>query len=89
MLINTGELRYTPAGVPVLEVSLQHESWQLENGQPCLIKCELMAKIIGETAKQWQYRHNIMVEVSGFLAQTNRRYPKPVLRIQNITEYKG
>ncbi|MGN6964294.1 primosomal replication protein N, partial [Neisseria sp. P0016.S002] len=25
----------------------------------------------------------------GFLAQRSQRFPKPVLRIQNIKEYKG
>ncbi|UOO80882.1 primosomal replication protein N [Uruburuella testudinis] len=84
-----GSLRYTPAGIPVLDVVLKHESWQQENGQQCLVKFEMPAKIIGEEAVQWQHRKNIMVEVSGFLAQRSKRFPRPILRIQNIQEYKG
>ncbi len=89
MLLHNGELRYTPAGIPVLDVVLQHESWQEENGQQCLVKFELPARILGETARQWQHRQNIMVNAKGFLAPRSQRYPKPILRIQNITEYKG
>ncbi|MDO1509173.1 MULTISPECIES: primosomal replication protein N [unclassified Neisseria] len=84
-----GNLRYTPAGIPVLDVTLKHESWQQENGQQCLVKFEMAAKIIGKDALKWQHRQNAVVEVSGFLAQKSQRYPKPVLRIQNIQEYKG
>lgn len=88
-IIECGILRYTPAGIPVLDLVLKHESWQEENGQKCLVKFELPAKIIGEQALQWQCRKNDMVEVKGFLAQRSQRFPKPVLRIQNIQEHKG
>ena len=84
-----GNLRYTPAGIPVLDLVLKHESWQEENGQQCLVKFEMPAKVIGKEALQWQHRQNEMVEVSGFLAQRSQKFPKPVLRIQNIKEYKG
>ncbi|MDO4998191.1 MAG: primosomal replication protein N [Neisseria sp.] len=89
VLNNTETVRYSPAGVPILEVLLKHESWQTENGQKCLVSFELPAKIIGEQALQWQNRQQVLVEVSGFLAQKSRKYPKPILRIQNIQEYKG
>ncbi len=89
MLAQVGELRYTPAGIPVLDVVLQHESWQNENGQACLVKFELPAKIIGKHASHWQYREQTWVQVTGFLAQRSQRFPRPILRIQNIQEYKG
>ena len=89
ILAQVGELRYTPAGLPVLDVVLKHESWQSENGQPCLVKFELPAKIIGEYASHWQHRENTWVQVTGFLSQRSQRFPRPILRIQNIQEYKG
>ncbi|WP_274571537.1 primosomal replication protein N [Neisseria leonii] len=89
MLCHNGQLRYTPAGVPVLDAVLKHESWQQENGQACLVKFEIAAKLLGEAACQWQHRQNIMVQAEGFLAVRSLRYPKPILRIQNIQEYKG
>ncbi|MFC3873577.1 primosomal replication protein N [Neisseria musculi] len=83
------ELRYTPAGIPILDIMLVHESWQWENGQQCLVKLEMPARIIGKDALNWQHREQTAVEVSGFLTQKSRCYSKPVLRIQNIKEYKG
>ena len=51
VLHKVGALRYTPAGVPVLDVVLKHESWQQDNGSPYLAKFELAGKIIGSDAK--------------------------------------
>lgn len=82
-------LRYTPAGVPVLDIVLQHESWQEENGQKCLVKFDMQARILGGQAQAWQHRQGLMVEAEGFLAQRSQRFPRPILRIQNIQEYKG
>ena len=81
-------LRYTPAGVPVLDVVLQHESMQEENGLQHQVKFELPAKIIGEQAQAWQHKIGAMVEVSGFLPQLSQRIFRPGLRFQNIQEYK-
>ncbi|ULJ68613.1 primosomal replication protein N [Wielerella bovis] len=88
-LYKVDSLRYTPAGIPVLDVVLQHDSWQNENGALCQIKFELPAKIIGQNAQAWQHRQGEIVTVSGFLAQKSQRILRPMLRIQNITEYKG
>ena len=82
-------LRYTPAGIPVLDVVLQHNSWQQENGKRCQIQFELPAKIIGQNATVWQHKQGEMVTVTGFLAQRSQHIFRPVLRIQHITEYKG
>ena len=88
-ILQVQPLRYTPAGVPVLDVVLQHESWQEENGQKCLVSFEIPARILGKQAEEWQYRQDTMVEAEGFLAQRSKRFPRPILRIQNIKEYKG
>lgn len=82
-------LRYTPSGVAVLDVVLLHVSQQQENGLPCEIKFELPAKIIGQNATIWQHEQGKKVTVTGFLAQKSQRIFRPMLRIQNITEYKG
>lgn len=82
-------LRYTPSGVPVLDVVLQHDSWQEENGLNCQVRFQLPAKIVGSNAIVWQHRQGEIVTVSGFLAQQSRRFVRPLLRIQYITEYKG
>ena len=82
-------LRYTPSGTPILDVMLQHESWQEENHIPCQIKLELPARIIGQNAQAWQHEQGECVTVTGFLAQRSQRSNRPMLRIQHITKYKG
>ena len=82
-------LRYTPAGIPVLDVLLQHESWQNENGNECRIFFELPARIIGQNAQAWQHQQGKKVIVTGFLAQKSQKIIRPMLRIQDIQEYKG
>ena len=89
VLHKVGTVRYSPSGVPILDVVLQHSSRQQENGILHQVKFELPAKIIGEQAPAWQHKVGTMVEVSGFLAQRSQRIFRPVLRIQNIQEYKG
>ena len=84
--VNT--VRYTPAGIAVLDVVLQHSSQQQENGTLCQIQFELPAKIIGDSALLWQHQEGQVVHVSGFLAQRNKKSPYPVLRIQNIQHIK-
>lgn len=78
-----------PAGIPVLDLILAHESWQEENGQKCLVKSEIHARILGKEAEMWQYRQDIMAEAEGFLAQRSQCFPRLVLRIQKIKEYRG
>ena len=43
-----GALRYTPAGLPALDLSLKHESEVSENGQPRKVSVEIRAVGIGE-----------------------------------------
>lgn len=88
ILFKIDTLRYTPAGIPVLDVLLQHESWQEENGSRCLIKFELPGKIIGHLAKNWQDKQGTFVQVEGFLAQQSQKSFRPILRIQTIQEYR-
>jgi hypothetical protein len=82
-------LRYTPAGIAVLGLMLEHESWQTEAGEPYLARFELQAKLIGEQAKLWQHKAGSMVDISGFLAAYSQKYRRPILHIQTIIENKG
>ena len=82
-------LRYTPAGIAVLGLMLEHESWQAEAGEPYLARFELQAKLIGEQAKLWQHKAGSMVDISGFLTAYSQKYRRPILHIQTIIENKG
>ncbi len=46
-LVERGALRYTPAGVPALDLSLQHESQVTEDGVPRKVSLEIKALAIG------------------------------------------
>jgi primosomal replication protein N len=50
-LIERGVLRYTPAGIPALDVGLKHESEQTEAGHPRKVAVELRAVAIGEITR--------------------------------------
>ncbi|XXQ67760.1 primosomal replication protein N [Neisseriaceae bacterium B1] len=82
-------VRYTPAGIPVLDVVLQHHSEQQENGKTRYIQFELPAKILGDIALVWQHKQGEMVVVGGFLAQRSIKTQRPLLHIKSIQEYKG
>jgi primosomal replication protein N len=46
-LIERGAMRYTPAGLPALDLKLKHESEVSEDGHPRKVSMELRAVAIG------------------------------------------
>ncbi len=50
-LVERAALRYTPAGLPALDLSLQHESEVSEDGQPRKVSMEIKALAIGAITK--------------------------------------
>jgi primosomal replication protein N len=46
-LVARGAVRYTPAGLPALDLSLKHESVVSEDGQPRKVSIEMRAVAIG------------------------------------------
>jgi primosomal replication protein N len=51
-LIERGAVRYTPAGLPALDLSLKHESQVTEDGQPRKVSMEIKAVAIGAITRQ-------------------------------------
>ena len=49
-LVERGALRYTPAGIPAIEMTLRHRSRQAEAGGARDVECELFAVAFGEVA---------------------------------------
>ncbi|MES2887629.1 MAG: primosomal replication protein N [Pseudomonadota bacterium] len=47
-VVERGAMRYTPAGLPVLDLGLKHESEILHNGQVRRVALEIKARGIGE-----------------------------------------
>ncbi len=46
-LVERAALRYTPAGLPALDIGLKHESALTEDGQPRKVSMEMRAVAIG------------------------------------------
>ena len=78
-------LRYTPAGIPALNLKIEHSSSQLEAGQVRQVKASLKAVALGSMAERlvkqpigsaWKF--------NGFLAST-RNGKQLQLHIQEMT----
>lgn len=83
-------LRYTPAGLPVLEMWLRHHSKQQEAGRERDVNCEIQAVLIGEEARRQAGRLiGNPVALTGFLCQRSLKNPRLVLHIEHIELVKG
>jgi primosomal replication protein N len=51
-VLERGALRYTPAGLPALDLSLKHESQVTQDGSPRQVSVEIKARAIGEITKR-------------------------------------
>lgn len=70
-LLERGPLRYTPAGIPALDLLLQHASEVEQAGQPRKVSLEIRALAVGEvTAPLAALALGSRAEFAGFLAAT-------------------
>lgn len=85
-VVELGTLRFTPAGLPALDLKLEHESTVQEVGRPRQVRAVLKAVAFGAVAERfatqalgslWQFR--------GFLA-TPGTAKHPVLHIQDFQQ---
>jgi primosomal replication protein N len=86
VVVQVQSLRYTPAGVPALNIVLEHESQVLELDTPRLVKLQLRAVAFGAQA-QILSRQGLdsACEFHGFL--TNARNGKGVVfHIQDFSK---
>ena len=89
-IIELAQLRHTPAGVPVLNFRITHESEQIEAGLPRRVECELQAVALGPNAHLMQgARPGDQLELAGFLAARSARSKQPVLHVERIEFMEG
>lgn len=76
-------LRYTPAGLPLLSVVIQHVSENIEAGLKRKVECEVQAVLLGELAHT-QIPLNSAIKAAGFLAKRSAKSTQLVMHIQKI-----
>ena len=85
-LTELDSLRYTPAGVPRIEMKIRHASTRDEAGTQRQVQCEVPALALGEAAQQAALlKIGQQVKAEGFLAQRSLRSMKRVMHIDKIT----
>ena len=79
------ELRYTPAGIPILEFSLHHSSQQNEGGMARKVECEITAVVIGVLAERTKELFvGSAVKAVGFLARRSLNSRQLILHINQL-----
>jgi primosomal replication protein N len=89
-LIGREELRYTPAGVPVLNLRLAHRSRQMEAKHPREVELEMQAVAIGAVAQRLAaLPDGQALALTGFLANRSRRSIQVVLHVNEFEIEEG
>ena len=84
-IANMSPLRYTPAGVPALDLTLAHASRVIEAGQPRDARLEMPAVALGTVAERIATRPLGSVGCfSGFLASRRGVGGRAVLHVLNF-----
>ncbi len=78
-------MRYTPAGVAVLNFRLNHASWQMHGGMKRNVECEIQALALDEVAKTAaKLKVGAPVRLTGFLARKSKDNAQLVLHVNNV-----
>ncbi|SEN18209.1 primosomal replication protein N [Nitrosomonas marina] len=86
-IIRLGALRFTPAGLPVIDFVIQHQSRRREANITRKIQCELQAVALGETAKAITELNTFeSVKISGFLSRKSHTNQQLVLHVEHIVQ---
>jgi primosomal replication protein N len=89
-IIEKGELRYTPGGIPVIDLKLAHSSSQMEAGVKRQIELQIDAVAMKELAQRLvNVEINTVANFFGFMAHKSKSYSQLILHIQNLELEKG
>lgn len=84
-LLKVEELRYTPAGIPILTLIIGHTSEQMEAGMKRKVECEVNAMVVGDLAKGSQHlQAGTQLKATGFLAKRSFKSAQLVLHINKL-----
>jgi primosomal replication protein N len=89
-LADRGDLRYTPAGIPALDLTLLHASVQSEAGSERKVECELAAVAFGaEATSLSRVAKGTALRCEGFIARRWRTGVSVALHVQRFEITKG
>lgn len=89
-LLERGALRRTPAGVPVLEFTLAHDSIQTESDVERKVECEMACVAVGQPAQILvTVKPGDALKLSGFLADRSLKRRTPILHVNTIEFVEG
>ncbi|MBK1779862.1 primosomal replication protein N [Advenella sp. WQ 585] len=84
-ILEVKPLRHTPAGLPALDLVLEHQSEIIEASHPRMIDFIIHARALGETAMVLsKVAMGSEIRVKGFLAQARKNSGRVILHIQNV-----
>jgi len=79
------QLRYTPAGIPVVTITFRHTSIQNEAGMKRQAECEIQAVAMDELAKKAEKLSiGEQIKVTGFLAKKSLKNDRLMLHINEL-----
>ena len=82
-----GVLRYTPAGVAVIEFGISHTSSQIEAGMSRKVNCDISAVALAQIADIIsEMKPGTLVELTGFLARKSQMSLQLVLHVDNVVQ---
>ena len=87
-VIQIEDLRYTPAGIPLLSFVVRHVSEQVEAGMKRKVECEVTVKALGaitEMAKHLKVGEQITL--TGFLAKRSAKSTQLVMHLSSFEAY--
>ena len=89
-LLQLDALRYTPAGIPVVNFRLSHESERFEAGAKRAVQCEVAGLAFEREARLVAAASpGMQLKVTGFLAGKSRESKQLVLHATNIEFVEG
>ncbi len=89
-VVERGAVRYTPAGIPVIEFRIQHESEQVEGGGKRKVDCEIACVALGSLANLLSgMTASSLCSATGFLAAKSLRNRSLVLHVTAIEFKEG
>jgi len=84
-IVEKEEVRYTPAGIPIVNFKIGHESEQLEAGGKRQVQCEMSSIALDKVAQDVsRLKIGDFVKLDGFLSRKSRMSTHLVLHVNKF-----